>query len=188
MFSRILFGIVIISCGLPAWADHYTIDSTHTFPTFEIDHLGFSTQRGRFNTTHGKLTFDAEKKTGSVEIVIDTASIDTGLGKLEEVLRSEDFFDVKLYPTITFRGDQFQFSDERLVAVSGNLTLHGVTQPVTLNIQRIKCGLSVARLRNMCGADAVVDIKRSEFGMRKGTPFIGDDVKIILQIEAAKDL
>ena len=110
-----------------AWADNYTIDPTHTFPAFEIDHLGFSMQRGRFNSTQGKLTLDEDKKTGSVEITIDAASIDTGLAKLEEVLRSEDYFDVKRFPTLSFRGNNFRFAEDRLIAVSGQFTLRGVT-------------------------------------------------------------
>jgi polyisoprenoid-binding protein YceI len=180
--------VMLFICATPAaWADSYTIDPTHTFPAFAIDHLGFSTQRGRFNSTQGKLTLDQDKKTGSVEISIDAASIDTGLAKLEEILRSEDYFDVEQYPTLTFRGDDFRFDDARLVAVNGNLTLLGVTLPVSLNITRFKCGFNVARLRNMCGADAVAVIQRSDFGMRKGVPFVGDEVKISIQIEAVRD-
>lgn len=184
---RLVVTLILICTTLPAWADSYTIDPTHTFPSFEIDHLGFSTQRGRFNSTQGKLTLDEDKKTGSVEITIDAASIDTGLAKLEEHLRADDFFDVKRYPTLSFRGNNFRFADERLVAVSGQLTMHGVTLPVTLNVTRFKCGINVARLRTVCGADAATNIKRSEYGISKGTPFVGDEVRIAIQIEAIKD-
>lgn len=187
MLTRVTLALLSFCFVLPASADSYTIDPTHTFPSFEVDHLGFSTQRGRFNSTQGKLTLDEDKKTGSVEITIDAASLDTGLAKLEEVLRSEDYFDVKHFPTLTFRGDKFHFVDERLALVNGKLTLHGVTQPVTLTIARFKCGLNLARLRHVCGADIVANIKRSDFGMGKGTPFIGDEVKITIQIEAARD-
>ena len=184
---RCIVAIALFSACVPAWADSYTIDPTHTFPSFEIDHLGFSTQRGRFNATQGKLTLDEEKMTGSVDIVIDAASIDTGLATLEEILRSEDYFDVEHYPTLTFRGSNFPFADGRLAAVSGDLTLLGVTLPATLNVTRFRCGFNALRLRNMCGADANVSIKRSEFGMRKGIPFVGDEVRISIQVEAIRD-
>jgi len=186
---RLTFAIALFSaCAvLPARADNYTIDPTHTFPSFEIDHLGYSTQRGRFNSTQGKLTLDDDKKSGSVEITIDAASIDTGFAKLEEHLRSDDFFDVKRYPTLSFRGSNFRFADERLVAVGGNLTLHGVTLPVTLNVTRFKCGFNIVRLRNVCGADANTSIKRSDYGVSKSTPFVGDEVRITIQIEAVRD-
>lgn len=187
MYSKFISGLLAITCALPVWADNYTIDPTHTFPAFEIDHLGFSTQRGRFNLTRGKLMLDEDKKTGRVDISIDAASIDTGLTILEEQLRSEDFFDVKRYPTLQFSGDKFRFVEDRLVAVSGNLSLHGVSLPVTLNVTRYKCGLNVARLRKVCGADLSTTIKRNEYGISKGTPFVGDEVRITIQVEAVRD-
>ena len=187
MHLRLLLVLLTMGSALPASANQYTIDPSHTYPSFEIDHLGFSTTRGRFNSTQGKLTLDLDKKTGSVEIIINAASIDTGLEKLEEHLRAEDFFDVKRFPTLTFSGNKFNFTEDRLVSVSGNLTLHGVTQPVTLNVVRYKCGINVARLRQVCGAELQTQIKRSEYGISKGTPFVGDEVKINIQIEAIKD-
>jgi len=187
MRANTVWALLAATLALPAWGDTYTIDSSHTFPSFEIDHLGFSTQRGRFNSTQGKLTLDEDNKTGSVDITIDAASIDTGFAKLEEHLRAEDFFDVKRYPTLTFRSTNFRFNEDRLVSVSGNLTMHGVTLPVTLTVNRFKCGINVARLRKVCGADASTTIKRSDYGISKGTPFVGDEVRITLQVEAVRD-
>lgn len=187
MYLRILFVLISLGNALPVWADHFTLDPTHTFPSFEVDHLGISTQRGRFNSTQGKLTLDLDRKTGAVEISINAASIDTGFDKLEDKLRSEEYFDVKRYPNLVFSGNKFRFEDERLVAVSGKLTLHGVTQPVTLSVSRFKCGINVVRLRYVCGADLATQIKRSEFDMGKGTPFVGDEVNIMIQVEAARD-
>lgn len=187
MYAKFAAGMLATVMAMPAWADSYTIDSSHTFPSFEIDHLGFSTQRGRFNNTQGKLILDEDKKTGSVEISIDAASIDTGFAKLEEHLRAEDFFDVKRFPTLTFHSTQFRFAEDRVASVSGNLTLHGVTLPVNLTVQRMKCGINVARLRKVCGADLATTIKRSDFGISKGTPFVGDEVRITIQVEAIRD-
>ncbi|MDP1682008.1 MAG: YceI family protein [Burkholderiales bacterium] len=188
MTSRLTLAFCIALLTHPAIAaDQYTIDPTHTFPSFEIDHLGYSTQRGRFNSVQGKLSLDRDAKTGSVEVTIDAASIDTGLAKLEEVLRSADYFNAKQHPTLSFRGNKFRFEESRLSAVDGELTLLGVTHPVTLAITRFKCGLNLLRLRQACGADASATIKRSDYGLSKGLPFVGDEVKILIQIEAVKD-
>lgn len=187
MISRFAFAFFMALLAHPAIAaDQYTIDPTHTYPSFEIDHMGYSTTRGRFNSVQGKMSLDRDAKTGSVEVSIDAASIDTGLAKLEEVLRT-DYFDVKRHPTLTFRGNKFRFDDSRLSAVEGELTLLGVTHPVTLAITRFKCGLNLLRLRQACGADASTTIKRSDFGMTKGLPLVGDEVKILISIEATKD-
>lgn len=187
MIARLTLVFFIVLLTHPAIAaDQYTIDPSHTYPSFEIDHLGYSTTRGRFNSVQGKLSLDRDAKTGSVEVTIDAASIDTGLAKLEEVLRA-DYFDVKRHPTLTFRGSKFRFDDNRLSAVEGELTLLGVTHPVTLTVTRFKCGLNLLRLRQACGADASATIKRSDYGMNKGLPLVGDEVKILIQIEAVKD-
>lgn len=182
----LVFCITLLTQSVYA-ADQYTIDPNHTYPSFEIDHLGYSTTRGRFNTVQGKLSLDQDAKTGSVEVAIEAASIDTGLAKLEEVLRSEDYFDVKRHPTLRFRGNKFRFDDTRLKAVEGELTLLGVTHPVTLTLTRFKCGLNPLRLRQVCGADASATIRRSDYGLSKGLPLVGDEVKILIQIEAVKD-
>lgn len=168
-------------------ADQYTIDPNHTYPSFEIDHMGFSTTRGRFNSVQGKLSLDQEAKTGSVEVSIDAASIDTGLTKLEDELRTADYFYVKKHPTLTFRGQRFHFNESRVSTIDGELTLLGVTRPVTLTLTHFKCGLNLLRLRQACGANAITSLKRSDFGMKKGLPLIGDEIKIQIQIEAIKD-
>ncbi len=168
-------------------ADSYTIDSHHTFPSFEISHLGFSTQRGRFNETSGKVTLDAAAGKGSIDISVNTASISTGLAELEEHLRGKDFFDSGQFPAMTFKSDKLSFHGEKLVGADGILTLHGISKPVHLNVERFYCGMNVIRLKYTCGADAVGTIKRSEFGIDKYVPAVGDEVKVLIQVEAVKD-
>jgi polyisoprenoid-binding protein YceI len=169
-------------------ADAYTIDSRHTFPSFEINHLGFSMQRGRFNHTTGKVTLDPKAANGgSVDVTIDTASISTGLAELEEHLRSKDFLDAARYPQMKFVSTKLIFNKEQLSAVDGNLTLHGVTKPVHLTVDHFHCGLNPIALKNVCGVNAYTVIKRSEFGVDKYVPAVGDEVKIVLQVEATKD-
>lgn len=175
-----------LSCSATA-GDAYTIDARHTFPSFEINHLGFSIQRGLFNKTRGKVFLDPEAATGNINISIETASINTGLAELEEVLRSDDFLDAARYPEITFVSTKLSFNKEKLVAAEGLLTLHGIAKPVHLNVDRFYCGFNLIALKQTCGANATTTIKRSDFDVDKYAPKLGDDVKIAIQIEATKD-
>jgi polyisoprenoid-binding protein YceI len=171
-----------------AQAESYTIDSSHTFPTFEILHLNLSVQRGRFNETQGSIRLDQKARTGSVELSIKAASVDTGLEALEKHLREEDFFNVQKYPTISYKSRAFKFDGDRPVAVEGDLTLLGVTKPVRLTVENFRCGDHPMAKRKACGALVSTTIKRSEFGMGKyPPPVLGDEVKISVSLEALKD-
>jgi polyisoprenoid-binding protein YceI len=174
--------------SLPVWAaDTYNIDPRHTFPTYEISHFGWSTQRGRFDKTSGKIVLDRSAKSGTVEVSIDTASIDTGVEKLNEHLSSEDFFNVAKHPTITFKASKIVFSGDSPSSVPGELTILGVTKPATLTITRFNCGMHPVLKKEVCGADATATVKRSEFGMTKYLPALGDDVKLLLNVESIKE-
>lgn len=170
--------------ALPATAAEYRIDPTHTYASFEIDHLGFSTQRGLFNRSSGSVEFDAEAKTGSIDIRIDAASIDTGFGLRDDTLRGADWFNAKDFPDVIFRSQRFIFDDERPVAVEGTLILLGQARPMRLEINRFKCGFNLAARKRGCGADAQGTLRRSEYGMTNGLPFIGDEVRLRIQVEA----
>ena len=167
-------------------ADTYVFDSSHTFPSFEVAHLGYSIHRGRFNKTSGKAVLEMAAKSGSIEVVIDAGSIDTGGEKLEAHLKSEDFFFVEKYPTITFMSEKLRFDGENLVGADGSLTIRGVTKPVSLLVQNFKCGAHPFSKKAMCGANVTTTIKRSDFDMKYGLPAVGDEVKIAIQIEAYK--
>jgi polyisoprenoid-binding protein YceI len=168
-------------------ADSYSLDVRHTFPSFEVNHLGFSLQRGRFNKTAGKITLDVAAKKGTADITIDAASVDTGLDKLEEHLRGEDFFNVAKHPTITFKSDKFTFEGDKVKSVSGNLTMLGVTKPVTLTAAYFNCAVHPMAKKQACGGDFVTTVKRSEFGMKYALPAVADDVTLRIQVEAFKD-
>jgi polyisoprenoid-binding protein YceI len=168
-------------------ADAYTVDPRHTFPSFEISHLGFSTQRGRFNQTTGKITIDPKAAVGDINISIETNSISTGLPELEEHLRSKDFLDAARFPQITFISDHLTFNKDKLVGADGKLTLHGVTKTVHLAIDHFYCGLNMIAMKNVCGANATTTIKRTEFGIDKYAPVLADNVDIEIQIEAIKN-
>lgn len=187
--NKTTFALIIgTMLSLPAAAvDSYTIDPRHTFPSFEINHLGFSIQRGRFNRTSGKVVLAPELGSGSIQITIDTASISTGLADLERHLRSEEFLDAERYPLITFTSDKLSFNKDQLVAVDGKLSLHGITKPVHLVVDYFHCGMNMIAMKNICGANATTIIKRSDFGVDKYAPALADEVNIVLQVEATKD-
>ncbi len=167
-------------------AASYTIDPTHTYPNFTIDHLGFSTLHGRFGKTTGKLNLDQAKGTGSVEIVIDAASIDTGFKKRDDHLRSPDFFNVVEFPEITFKSTKVTFQDKGATVV-GDLTIMGVTKSVSLAIASINCGVHPMNKKQVCGFDATTQLKRSDFGMTFALPAVGDIVNLAIEVEATKD-
>ncbi|MBZ0104892.1 MAG: YceI family protein [Sulfuricella denitrificans] len=168
-------------------ADTYTIDARHTFPSFEVSHLGFSIQRGRFNRTSGAFTLDTASQSGSIDISIDATSIDTGLAELEKHLQGEDFFDTAKYPAMTFKSKSLRFDGDKLTGADGDFTLLGVTRPVSLKVDHFKCAPHPMTRKAMCGANATTMIKRSEFGMSKYVPAVSDEVKIAIQVEAFRD-
>jgi len=183
-----LFVALALAIALPVTAQEtYVGDPAHTYAFFETGHLGISWIRGRFNkTTFAKVVIDRAAKTGSVEAVIDTASLETGHEARDKHVRSADYLDVEKFPTLTFKSNNLKFSGDNLVAVDGDLTIMGVTKPVSLNVTLFRCIQHPSNKRDMCGADASTAIKRSEFGIKRGAVGIGDDVKISIQIEAIK--
>lgn len=189
MKARAAAVALAFALAAPAFGeDSYVIDPTHTFPGFEILHGGFSLQRGSFLGATGKITLDRTAKKGTVAVTIDAATVDTRMPARDVHLRSERFFDVAKYPTITFKSSDFKFDGDNLVAADGELTMHGVTKPVKLSVANFKCGQSpFNRDKQMCGAEITATIKRSEWGIMTGIPSIADDVKIAIPIEAIKE-
>ena len=164
----------------------YDVDPDHTRPSFEADHFGgMSVWRGMFNKTSGKIVLDREAKTGSVDVSIETASIDLGHEKLEAHLKSAEFFDVEKFPTATYKGKLANFKDGAPTEVQGELTLHGVTKPVTLTIRSFKCMMHPMKKQEFCGADVSATINRDDFGIAWGKNYgFRMDTKLEIQIEA----
>jgi len=178
---------VSVFCFGNCLAETYTIDSQHTFPSFEISHIGFSIQRGRFDRTSGTIMLDAKNETGSIQVHIDATSIDTGLAELEAKLKGVDFFNTVKFPTISFNSNKIKFTGDIPVAAEGELTLLGTSRPVLLAIEHFHCGIHPFSQRAICGADAKGQIKRSDFGMTALLPAIGNEVKLNIQVEAYLD-
>jgi len=163
----------------------YNIDPEHTYPSFEADHMGLSIWRGKFNKTAGKITLDKAAGQGTVEVTIDAASIDFGHGKLNDVAKSPDLFDIAKYPQATYKGKLDGFADGVPSRVVGNLTLHGATKPLVLKINSFKCMPHPMLKREVCGADALGSLNREEFGMDAGKPYgFSMDVTLRIQVEA----
>jgi polyisoprenoid-binding protein YceI len=168
-------------------ADNYSIDSKHTFPVFEVNHLGFSVQHGRFNNTGGKITLDMAAMKGSVDLTIDATSLDMGFPLWDEHMAAEGFFDSAKFPTMTFKSNKLVFKEGKVVAAEGDFTMLGVTRPLTVNVKSFVCGENPMNKKSMCGANIGGTIKRSDFGMTKYLPAISDEVKFHVPVEAYKD-
>ncbi|WP_297575463.1 YceI family protein [uncultured Deefgea sp.] len=164
----------------------YTIDPSHTLPSFEVNHLGYSTQRGSFDKSSGTITLDLAAKTGATNIIIDTTSLRSGWEKRDAHLKGEDFFNTEKFPTMTFKSNDFKFAGDKLVSVVGELTLLGVSKPVTLKVTNFKCSPHPMSKKPACGADASTTIKRSDFGMSAYVPAVSDEVTLRIQVEASK--
>jgi polyisoprenoid-binding protein YceI len=185
--KRLAMAAVLVALPALAETETYTVDPNHTFPMYEIGHLGTSIQRGRFNKSSGKVTLDPVARTGSADITIDVGSISTGVEKLDKHLASEDFFDVAKFPQMTFKGERFEFDGDKVRSASGTLTLHGVSQPVTLLASYFNCAPHPITKKKVCGADFIAKIKRSDFGIKYGIPALADNVLLRVNVEAVKD-
>jgi len=165
----------------------YTIDPAHTHPAFEADHLdGVSVWRGLFKHTTGTITLDRQAQTGTVDVDIDVASVDFGNDALSEVAAHSSappVFEATKYPVANFRGTLGNFRHGAPTIVTGQLMLHGVTRPVTLNINSFKCIAEHPSIkRPTCGADAVARIDRSDFGITVGKRY-GFRMAVTLRVQ-----
>lgn len=177
-----------------AATDTYTFDPLHTSVSFSIEHLGLSMIHGRFSKYSGKFSLDRAAKTGAMEITIETASVDTNDNdkgnrprSRDEHLRSADFFNAAEFPRMTYKSTNVVFAGDTPTVVQGNLTLLGVTKPVAITVERFKCNPATATGKERCGGSANAKITRSDFGMKRGIPNIGDEVYLSFGFEGDKD-
>jgi polyisoprenoid-binding protein YceI len=186
MKLQIVIATLLAASATSAIAATYNLDPTHTYPSFEADHMGLSVWRGKFDKTSGTVSFDAAAKTGALDVKIDASSIDFGFDKMNTHAKGADMFNVEKFPTITYTSKAFKFEGDKLVAVDGELTLLGVTKPVALKVNKFKCIIHPRLKREVCGADATAEFKRSDFGLNYGLPNFSPEVKLAIQIEAIK--
>lgn len=184
--SRIAAALALAAVSATSFAAPvtYEIESTHTFPRFSYSHFGLSTQLSRFDKTSGKVVLDRAARTASVDIAIDLKSVSTGFGVLDEELRGEDYFDTAKFPNATFKSTSVKFDGDKPVSIDGVLTIKGIAKPVTLAVTSFTAMDHPMMKKPAIGANATTTVKRSEFGAGKYVPYVGDDVRIDIAIEA----
>ena len=172
-----------------AWAapETYIIDGSHTLPRFSYSHFGYSNQLSRFDKTSGKIVLDRQAKIGSVDVTIDTTSVNTGHALFNEHIQGEDFLATAKYPTATFSSNKLHFDGETLVSVEGTLSLKGMSKPLTLTVNSFQCMPHPMLKKDACGATATTLIKRTDFNMGKYAPNVGDEITVTLPVEAVKE-
>ena len=182
--------LIGIACGTMAAVASaapasYAIDPAHTYPTFEADHMGgLSFWRGKVNSSSGTITLDKAASTGTVEVTMDMKTIDFGHQGLNDHAQTPDLFDTAKYPTATFSGKLVKFQNGAPTAVEGSLTLHGVTKPVTLTINKFLCKEHPMQKKEVCGADASAQINREDFGISLGKGLFDMGVTLRISVEA----
>ena len=185
----VLAGTALLAGTATAAPVTYKIDPAHTYPSFEADHMGgLSVWRGKFDSSSGTVTLDKAKGTGTVDITVDTSSIDFGHAKLNEHAKSADMFEVAKFPTATYKGTLTNFKDGAPTEVKGELTLHGVTKPVTLKIDKFLCKPNPMTKKEVCGADAHAQLNRGDFGINFGQNFgFNLETRLAIQVEASPE-
>ena len=180
--------ILAAVAAAPALAapETYVVDGNHTFPRFSYNHLGYSIQMSRFDKATGTVTLDKAAKTAAVDIVIDAKSVNTGSATFNEHIQGEDFLDTTKYSTATFKSTKVNFDGDKPASIEGNLTLKGVTKPVTLTVTNFKAAPHPMLKKDAIGANATTKVKRTDFNMGKNAPYVGDEVTIDIAIEAVK--
>lgn len=178
------FALGALSTAAIAAPMTYNVDPRHTFPSFEADHQGLSYWRGKFNETAGTITMDKAAETGTMEITIQTASIDFGLDAMNDHAVQADMFDVENYPTATYSGRLTDWVYGAPTAVEGELTLIGTTLPLNLEIRKFACRAGRGG-GETCGADAYAEFDRADFGMDFGAGMMATGVVLRIQVEAS---
>jgi polyisoprenoid-binding protein YceI len=169
-----------------AAAEVYTFDPNHTRPLFQVGHMSFSTQHGRFDKAQGKVVIDTQAHQGSMELTIDAGSIDMGTDEWNRHMKSDEFFAVDRFPTISFKSNRLVFDGDKVTGADGDFTLLGVTKPLHVELTNFRCGTNAMTKAPTCGGDAHAQFNRSDFGMTKFIPLVGDEVTILVPFEATR--
>lgn len=182
-----LMAMAVAAVG-PVRADPvlYTIDVAHTRVHWETRHFATSTHRGRFDRVQGHIAIDRDARTGEVSITIPTASVSSGVPALDGVLRGKDFLAADAHPQAYFVSRDLRFEAGRLVALHGELTLRGVSRPLTLVARNFACRTDARLQREVCGGDFESRLLRSDFGSTFGLPFVEDSVRLLIAVEGIR--
>ena len=173
--------------GAARAAEVYRADSDHTFVSFSYKHLSYSVQTSRFDHVTGTITLNDENNGGTLEMTIDTKSISTGSTLFNQRIQAEDLFATEAFPIATFKSDNIVFSQDAISRIDGELTIKGITKPVSIDVTSFACSRNLLTLQYTCGANATAKLIRSDFNMGKYAPFVGDEVTLNIVIEAPKE-
>lgn len=184
--SLLAAALALTAAAASAAPAKYGIEASHTYPSFEVPHMGVSWWRAKFNKTSGSITLDKEAKAGSVDITVDTTSLDFGHDGMNDHAKKDDFFNVAKYPTATYMG-KLVFTGDVPTSVDGQLTLLGVTKPVKMEITEFKCIPHPFFKKEVCGGDAYAEFNRADFGMTKYADGPMGRVRLRVQVEAIKE-
>ena len=176
--------LTIVAAAPLAIAQGYTLDAGHTFVPWEVLHMGTSTTRGRFDRAAGSVQFDPKAKRIDIGITVDTASVNTGLPVFDKLLRGDPFLATGANPQAFYVAKTAQWEGEVPRLVTGEFTLRGIGQPLTLRALRWKCGLNPIFRREVCGGDFEAELTRSAFGITHSLPLVADSVRLLIQVEA----
>jgi len=185
MLRRVLLSTLLVA-SLPAMAaQKYDIDGGHTQVQFTWNHFGFSNPSALLEKINGAIDLDtADLTKSSVSVTLPLDGLHTGVPKLDEHLKSPDFFDAAKFPNVTFKSTKVEKAGADALKVTGDLTVHGVTKPVTLAVKVNKIGDNPMMKAASAGFDADVTIKRSEFGVDKYVPNVSDDIKVHITLDS----
>ena len=188
LIAVVLSGLFLIACaGRLQAQSSFKVDSVHSFIVFKISHLGVSSAWGRFNDPQGTVVWDDnDPSKGRVEVSAQTAKVDTGNAKRDQHLKSPDFFNAAQFPTLSFKSKSITKKGEGEFEVAGDLTVHGVTKPITVTVKKIGEGDKGGQFGYRAGWETTFTVKRSDFGMNFMPGGIGDEVEIHVGIEAVK--
>ncbi len=187
--ARAAIFVAALTALAPALArpgDVYRVDPERTSVAFAVTELGVLVQNGRFGRAHGSVAYDADAEAGSVDLVVDTGSIDTGWDLRDRFVESENMLDAAHHPRLEFRSTAMRFSGHRLVAVEGALTLRGVTRPVRFDVRSVHCGTDASEGGERCEAEIVGRISRRAFGIDYAYPIVGDEVLLTFDVSALR--
>lgn len=187
--SLLFLGLLLVAGAAQAAATTYTMDPHHTQVLFTWNHFGFSNPTANFNTVHGTLVYDpAHPAKSSVQVTMPLSGLDTHVPALDAHLQQADFFDAAKYPNVTFKSTQVSAAGKGKLTVKGNLTVHGVIQPVTLHVTINKVGRQPAWKAAAVGFDATATLQRSDFGVSTYVPAVSDTVHVHITTEAIESV
>ena len=190
--TRLTLAAAVIGLGMTTFArgaaTSYELDPGHTWVVYEIVHFGTSTNRGRFPIKTGNAQIDVQAHTGQLDVTIDTSAPASGVPVLDKMMQGANLFRSNEFPTARFVATDMRFDGDKPAEIKGELTLLGATHPVTLKSQRFNCYTHTMLKREVCGGDFETTIQRSHWGMGWGPHIVADDVRLLIQVEAVKQV